>query len=120
MIIRNFQQPYFYSKLLGAAQSVRDGRGNRRCNYAGDYKHLRWERVGMKCVSDSAHWIHATMKSSFKVVEMTTGQEEHLVCIGTVARGNAYAFVQNEGFYRIESNRGMDSGEELTWMGIAG
>lgn len=51
---------------------------------------------------------------------MTTGQEEHLVCIGTVARGNVYAFVQNEGFYRIESNRGMDSGEELTWMGIAG
>lgn len=47
----------------------------------------------MKCVSDSAHWIHATMKSSFKVVEMTTGQEEHLVCIGTVARGNVYAFV---------------------------
>lgn len=37
-----------------------------------------------------------------------------------LSQGNAYAFVQNEGFYRIESNRGMDSGEELTWMGIAG
>lgn len=93
---KNDRQPYFYSKLLGAAQSVRDGRGNRRCNYTGDYKHLRWERVGMKCVFDSAHWIYATMKSSFKVVEMTAGQEKHLVCIGTVARGNAYAFVQNE------------------------
>ena len=93
---KNDRQPYFYSKLLGAAQSVRDGRGNRSCNYAGDYKHLRWERVGMKCVSDSAHWIHATMKSSFKVVEMTTGQEKHLVYIGSSAQGNAYAFVQNE------------------------
>ena len=47
----------------------------------------------MKCVSDSAHWIHATMKSSFKVVEMTAGHEKHLVCIGTVAQGNVYAFV---------------------------
>ena len=69
------------------------GGGNRSCNYAGDYKHLRWEREGMKCVSDSAHWIHATMKSSFKVVEMTAGQEKHLVCIDTVAQGNVYAFV---------------------------
>ncbi len=47
----------------------------------------------MKCVSDSAHWIHAAMKSSFKVVEMTAGQEEHLVYIGSSAQGNAYAFV---------------------------
>lgn len=60
MIIRNFQQPYFYSKLLGAAQSVRDGRGNRRCNYACDYKHSRGKWEGMKSVSDSAHWAQAT------------------------------------------------------------
>lgn len=47
----------------------------------------------MKCVFDSAHWIYATMKSSFEVVEMTAGQEKHLVYIGSSAQGNAYAFV---------------------------
>lgn len=72
---------------------MNSGRSNRRFYYAGDYKRSRVKWVGTKCVLDSAHPVHATMKSSFKVVEMTTGQEEHLVCIGTVARGNVYAFV---------------------------
>ena len=72
---------------------MNSGRSNRRFYYAGDYKRSRVKWVGMKCVSDSAHWIHATMKSSFKAVEMTAGQEKHLVYIGSSAQGNAYAFV---------------------------
>lgn len=57
---KNDRQPYFYSKLLGAASCVKKWRGNHKCNYAGDYKHSRVEWEGMKSVSDSAHWAHAT------------------------------------------------------------
>lgn len=66
---------------------MNSGRSNRRFYYAGDYKRSRVKRVGTKCVLDSAHPVHATMKSSFKVVEVATCQEKHLICIGHCHKG---------------------------------
>ena len=72
---------------------MNSGRSNHRFYYAGDYKRSRVKWVGTKCVLDSAHPVHATMKIIIQGGGGGYMPGEAFDLHWALSQGNAYAFV---------------------------